>query len=109
MPSSPAPDTAPDVLRFGIFELDTEAGQLYKNGRVFRLQPKPFKLLCLLAEKAGTLVTREDIQKALWSSDTFVDFEQGVNFPSSRSRTPSERTPSGRSIFKPFRAADTGS
>ena len=42
-----------DVLRFGIFELDTEAGQLYKNGRVVRLQPKPFKLLCLLAEKSG--------------------------------------------------------
>ena len=69
-----------DLLRFGIFELDLEAGQLYKNGRVVRLQPKPFKLLCLLAEKTGTLVTREEIQKALWSSDTFVDFEQGVNF-----------------------------
>jgi len=69
-----------DLLRFGLFELDTEAGQLYKTGRVVRLQPKPFKLLCLLAEKAGTLVPREEIQKALWSSDTFVDFEQGVNF-----------------------------
>jgi DNA-binding winged helix-turn-helix (wHTH) protein len=69
-----------DLLRFGIFELDTEAGQLCKNGRVVRLQPKPFKLLCLLAEKTGTLVTREEIQKALWSSGEFVDFEQGVNF-----------------------------
>ena len=69
-----------DLLRFGIFELDTEAGQLYKNGRVVRLQPKPFKLLCLLAEKSGTLVTRDEIQKTLWTSDTFVDFEQGVNF-----------------------------
>jgi DNA-binding winged helix-turn-helix (wHTH) protein len=69
-----------DLLRFGIFELDTEAGQLCKNGRVVRLQPKPFKLLCLLAEKTGMLVTREEIQKALWSSDEFVDFEQGVNF-----------------------------
>ena len=69
-----------DLLRFGIFELDTEAGKLFKNGRVVRLQPKPFKLLCLLAEKAGTLVTRDEIQKALWTSDTFVDFEQGVNF-----------------------------
>lgn len=80
MTPSASPDAAPDVLRFGIFELDTEAGQLYKNGRVVRLQPKPFKLLCLLVEKAGTLVTREEIQKALWTSDTFVDFEQGVNF-----------------------------
>jgi DNA-binding winged helix-turn-helix (wHTH) protein len=68
------------VLRFGIFELDPEAGQLYKNGRVVRMQPQPFKLLCLLAENDRRLVTREEIQKTLWSSDTFVDFEQGVNF-----------------------------
>jgi DNA-binding winged helix-turn-helix (wHTH) protein len=68
------------VLRFGIFELDPEAGQLYKNGRVVRMQPQPFKLLCLLVENARRLVTREEIQKTLWSSDTFVDFDQGVNF-----------------------------
>ena len=72
--------SAPLILRFGVFELDGDAEQLLKNGRVVRLQPKPFKLLCLLAGQAGKLVTREDIQKALWSSDTFVDFEQGVNF-----------------------------
>ena len=72
--------SAPHIFRFGIFELDTDAEQLVKNGRVVRLQPKPFKLLCLLAGQAGTLVTREDIRKALWNSDTFVDFEQGVNF-----------------------------
>jgi DNA-binding winged helix-turn-helix (wHTH) protein len=70
----------PHILRFGLFELDTQAQQLFKNGRVVRLQPKPFKLLCLLAGQAGKLVTREDIQKALWSAETFVDFEQGVNF-----------------------------
>ena len=73
-------ETNPPVARFGIFELDVDAGQLYKNGRVVRLQPKPFKLLCLLVENAGKLVTREQIQQALWSSDTFVDFDQGVNF-----------------------------
>jgi DNA-binding winged helix-turn-helix (wHTH) protein len=73
-------EPAPHILRFGVFELDRQAEQLLKNGRVVRLQPKPFKLLCLLAGQAGKLVTREDIQKALWSSDTFVDFEQGVNF-----------------------------
>jgi len=72
--------SSPNILRFGTFELDGDAEQLSKNGRVVRLQPKPFKLLCLLAGQAGKLVTREDIQKALWSADTFVDFEQGVNF-----------------------------
>jgi DNA-binding winged helix-turn-helix (wHTH) protein len=70
----------PHILRFGLFELDTEAQQLFKNGRVVRLQPKPFKLLCLFVGQAGKLVTRDDIQKALWTAETFVDFEQGVNF-----------------------------
>lgn len=68
------------LLRFGAFELDLEAGQLLKNSRLVRLQPQPFKLLCLLTSQPGRLMTREDIQTALWSSDTFVDFEQGVNF-----------------------------
>jgi DNA-binding winged helix-turn-helix (wHTH) protein len=70
----------PGLIRFGVFELDLEAGQLLKNGRLVRLQPQPFKLLCLLAGHPGKLVTREQIQAALWTGDTFVDFEQGVNF-----------------------------
>ena len=68
------------LLRFGAFELDLDAGQLLKHSRSVRLQPQPFKLLCLLARQSGKLVTREEIQTALWTSDTFVDFEQGVNF-----------------------------
>ena len=67
-------------LRFGAFELDLDAGQLLRDGRVVRLQPQPFKLLCLLTSRPGKLVTREEIQAALWKNDTFVDFEQGVNF-----------------------------
>ena len=68
------------VLHFGAFELDLEAGRLLKSGRLVRLQPQPFRLLCLLLEQPGRLVTREEIQSALWKDDTFVDFEQGVNF-----------------------------
>lgn len=68
------------ILRFGAFELDTEAEQLVKNGRTIRLQPQPFKLLRLLAGVSGRVVTREEIQAVLWKGDTFVDFEQGVNF-----------------------------
>jgi DNA-binding winged helix-turn-helix (wHTH) protein len=75
-------DAVPQVkiLKFGSFELDIESERLLKNDRTVRLQPQPFKLLCLLAGQAGRLVTREEIQAALWSGDTFVDFEQGVNF-----------------------------
>lgn len=68
------------VLRFGVFELDTESEQLLKNGLAIKLKPQPFKLLRLLVNEAGRVVTREEIRSALWSGDTFVDFEQGVNF-----------------------------
>jgi DNA-binding winged helix-turn-helix (wHTH) protein len=70
----------PPVIRFGVFELDFAASRLLKNGRTVRLQPQPFKLLCLLARRPGQLVTREDIRSALWPDDTYVDFDQGVNF-----------------------------
>jgi DNA-binding winged helix-turn-helix (wHTH) protein len=72
--------TRPAVIRFGAFELDLEAERLLKNGRQVRLQPQPFKLLRLLTTQPGKLVSREEIQAALWTNDTFVDFEQGVNF-----------------------------
>jgi DNA-binding winged helix-turn-helix (wHTH) protein len=72
--------STPSVVRFGAFELDLHAERLLKNGRQVRLQPQPFKLLRLLTSQPGRLVTREDIQAALWTNDTFVDFEQGVNF-----------------------------
>ena len=68
------------VLYFGAFELDLDAGKLLKNGRIVRMQPQPFRLLSLLVSQPGRLVTREEIQSALWKDDTFVDFEQGVNF-----------------------------
>ena len=74
-PSSPSP-----LLRFGPFELDTDAGQLTKDGRMVRLQPLPFKLLWLLCSQPGRLLPRDEIRNALWTGDTFVDFEQGVNF-----------------------------
>lgn len=67
------------VIRFGVFQLDEQAGLLFKNGRIVRLKPQPFKLLLLLVSRAGEVVTREEIREVLWESDTFVDFEQGVN------------------------------
>ena len=67
------------VVRFGVFQMDLQAGQLLKNGRVVRLKPQPFRLLELLVSRAGDVVTREEIREVLWGSDTFVDFDQGVN------------------------------
>jgi DNA-binding winged helix-turn-helix (wHTH) protein len=68
------------IHRFGVFELDTESEQLLKNGLAIKLKPQPFKLLTLLVNEAGRVVTRDEIRAALWTDDTFVDFDQGVNF-----------------------------
>lgn len=68
-------------LRFGDFRLNVETGELLDgNGEIVKLQQQPAQVLTLLASRPNELVTREDIQKLLWSNDTFVDFEQGVNY-----------------------------
>jgi DNA-binding winged helix-turn-helix (wHTH) protein len=72
--------SANQIFRFGEFELDPEAAELRRGGRVVRLQPQPTKLLALVVRRAGSLVTREDIRAELWPDGTFVDFDQAVNF-----------------------------
>lgn len=68
------------TITFGDYELDVAAGELRRQGRDVRLQPQPLKLLALLVTRAGTVVSRDDIRRELWTEDTFVDFDQGVNF-----------------------------
>ncbi|MGB8061527.1 MAG: winged helix-turn-helix domain-containing protein [Candidatus Sulfotelmatobacter sp.] len=67
------------VVRFGVFELDLNAGELRKNGAKLRLQGQPFQVLTLLLERSGEVVTREELQQKLWPSDTFVDFDHSLN------------------------------
>jgi TolB-like protein/DNA-binding winged helix-turn-helix (wHTH) protein/Tfp pilus assembly protein PilF len=67
-------------LYFGSFELDPHTGELWKSGQPVKLPPQPTKLLIFLAGRRGELVTREEIKESLWGADTFVDFEQGLNF-----------------------------
>ncbi len=74
------------LLRFGVFELDLKTGELCKAGRRINLQPQPFKVLVLLVGRAGELITREEIRQQVWGGDTFVDFEQGLNFAIKRIR-----------------------
>lgn len=74
-----APTDKARILRFGVFEVDVRAGELRKNGLKIKLQEKPFQILVLLLNRPGDVVTREELQKQLWASDTFVDFEHGVN------------------------------
>lgn len=72
--------------RFGVFEVDLEAGELRRRGTRVRMTSQPFQLLCLLVERRGALVTREEIARRLWPAETFVDFEHGVNAAVNRIR-----------------------
>jgi eukaryotic-like serine/threonine-protein kinase len=76
--ASPLP--ASPKVRFGAFELDPATGKLFKSGIPIKLQPQPFRVLQLLTERPGQVVTREEIQRCLWGDSTFVDFERGINF-----------------------------
>src|SRR6202043_3995575 len=69
----------PQVLRFGVFEVDARAGELRKGGVKLKLQEQPFQLLCMLVEHTGEVVTREELRARLWPADTFVDFDHGLN------------------------------
>jgi TolB-like protein/DNA-binding winged helix-turn-helix (wHTH) protein/Tfp pilus assembly protein PilF len=66
-------------LLFGVFELDLRAGELRKDSLRVRLQEQPFQVLAMLLEHPGEVVTREELQKKLWTADTFVDFDHGLN------------------------------
>src|ERR1051325_7129155 len=70
---------APDEYRFGPFEVRARTRELYKHGTRLKLRPQPFLVLQLLLQRAGDVVTREELQQALWPEDTFVDFEHGLN------------------------------
>ena len=67
------------ILRFDVFELDTAAGELRRQGDRIKLPPQPFRVLELLVRRSGEVLTRADIRERIWC-DSFVDFEQGLNF-----------------------------
>jgi DNA-binding winged helix-turn-helix (wHTH) protein/TolB-like protein len=67
-------------FRFGLFEFDTAARELRREGMLVRLQAQPAQVLSRLIERAGEVVTREELHRAVWGGETFVDFERGLNF-----------------------------
>jgi TolB-like protein/Tfp pilus assembly protein PilF len=70
----------PKLIRFGSFELDVGTSQLRCAGVLSKLQPQPARVLVLLASNPGTLITREQLRQHIWGDETFVDFEQALNF-----------------------------
>ena len=74
--SNPAPKTI--QYRFGQFELDPAQGRLSRNGSPIKLQDLPFRLLVLLVERPGEIVSREEVRQRLWPQDTFVEFDNSL-------------------------------
>ena len=67
------------TVHFGPYDVDLVGQELRKGGIRIRLQPKPFQVLMILLEQAGTTVSRDELKKSLWAPDTFVDFDHGLN------------------------------
>jgi len=73
---NPSRDTA---IRFDDYELDRGSGELRRNGVLVKLQEQPFQILQLLVERPGQVVTRDELRQKIWPSNTFVDFDHGIN------------------------------
>jgi DNA-binding winged helix-turn-helix (wHTH) protein/tetratricopeptide (TPR) repeat protein len=67
------------LVRFSVFEVDLDSGELFKQGRKVKLQEQPFQLLLALLEQPGQVITREELKQKVWPSDTVVDFDHGLH------------------------------
>ncbi len=67
------------LVSFGVYRMDLEAGELFRNGRKLKLRAQPFQVLAALLERPGEVVTRDELRARLWPSGTFVDFDRGLN------------------------------
>jgi DNA-binding winged helix-turn-helix (wHTH) protein len=66
-------------MRFGTFEVDREAGELRKRGLHVKVQEQPFRILTVLLDRLGEMVSREELRRILWPDGTFVDFDHSLN------------------------------
>jgi TolB-like protein/DNA-binding winged helix-turn-helix (wHTH) protein/Tfp pilus assembly protein PilF len=73
------PNPYQTIVRFGVYELDLQAGVLRKNGMRIRCQEQPLQVLAALLDRPGELITREELRKRVWPEDTFVDFDHALN------------------------------
>src|SRR6266852_3620861 len=96
------------VVRFSGFEGDP-AGELRSEGTKVKLQDQPLQILQILVERHGQIVTREELRAKIWPSDTFVDFDHGINNAIKRLGKLWGTLPRGLATSKPFRDAHIGS
>jgi DNA-binding winged helix-turn-helix (wHTH) protein/Tol biopolymer transport system component len=75
----PPPRNGSRTVRFGAFEADLHSGEVRKSGNRIKLQDQPFKVLQILLERPGDLVSREELQTRIWPEETYGDFDHAVN------------------------------
>src|SRR5262245_54491749 len=68
-----------NTLRFGVFELDRSSGELRKSGTRIKLQEQPLRILEILVDRRGHIVSRDELRDLLWPADISVDFDRGLN------------------------------
>ncbi len=83
----PVPQSEKSTFQFGLFEVDVASHELRRQGVLIRLQDLPFRLLLLLLERAGEVVSREELRQNLWAADTYVEFDGSVNAALKRVRS----------------------
>src|SRR6202795_2764898 len=91
------------ILRFGTFEVNARSGELRKGGVRIKLHGQPFEVLAMLLEKPGQVVTREELRLRLWPTDTFVNFDHGVNTAINTKRDARHEPADNRALGKTFR------
>ncbi|HEX8798548.1 MAG TPA: winged helix-turn-helix domain-containing protein, partial [Terriglobales bacterium] len=67
-------------IRFSEYTIDLRTGELRRNGDLLKLQPQPAKVLSILVSRVGEVVTRRELAEQVWGSETYVDFEHGLNY-----------------------------
>src|SRR5436853_7932787 len=85
----PASDGAPElrVVRFGVYEFRIDTFTLSKYGLKIKLQEQPSRVLALLLQNAGQIVTRESLKQELWPDSSFGEFDSGLNTALSKVRS----------------------
>jgi DNA-binding winged helix-turn-helix (wHTH) protein len=81
------------IVRFGAFEVDLRRAELRKSGLKVKLTGQPFEVLAILLERPGEVVSRQELCRRLWTDDTFVDFEHGLNAVVKRLREALDESP----------------
>src|SRR5580658_10124142 len=87
MNGEPKVNNGTRTIRFGAFEADLLSGEVRKSGSRIKIQDQPFKVLQILLERPGVLVTREELQTRIWPNENFGDFDHAVNVAVGKLRT----------------------